>query len=322
VKIETKEAAMKVLVVGASGALGKQLVPRLVAAGDDVTGTTTSESKRGLVESLGAHPVVLDLLDAAAVETAVRRAAPEVVVHEATGLSGNMDFRNFDRSFERTNRLRTEGTRNLLRAARAVHARRFIAQSYAGWPYARTDGMVKNEEAPLDPDPPKGTEQTLAAIKEQERMVTEADGIDGLVLRYGGFYGPGTSISPEGEQLEAIRSRKFPVVGDGNGFTSLIHIEDAAAATALAVSHGDPGIYNIVDDEPAPAREWLPALADEIGARQPRRFPRWLARLFAGPGVTVWLTEGRGASNAKARRELGWEPRFGSWRQGFAEGLS
>jgi 2-alkyl-3-oxoalkanoate reductase len=322
VKIETKEATMKVLVVGASGALGKQLVPRLVAAGDDVTGTTTSESKRDLVESLGARAVVLDVLDADAVKAAVAETAPDVIVNEATALSGNMDFRNFDRSFELTNRLRTEGTRNLLDAARAAGVRRFIAQSYAGWPYARVDGMVKSEEAPLDTHPVKGTEQTIGAIKEQERMVMEAEGIEGVVLRYGGFYGPGTSLSPDGEQLEAVRSRKFPVVGDGNGFTSLIHIEDAGAATALAVSHGNAGIYNIVDDEPAPARVWIPALAEEIGAKKPRRFPRWLAKLFAGEGVTTWLTEGRGASNAKAKRELDWEPRFGSWRQGFADGLS
>ena len=312
---------MKVFVVGASGALGKQLIPRLVAAGNDVTGTTTSESKRALVESLGARAVVLDLLDANAVAAVVREAAPEVVVHEATALAGNMNFRNFDSSFERTNRLRTEGTRNLLDAARTAGARRFIAQSFAGWPYARVDGLVKDEEAPLDPDPPKGMERTLAAIRELERTVTSAEGIEGIVLRYGGFYGPGTSLAHQGEQLEAVRSRKFPVVGSGDGITSFIHIEDAAAATALAVAHGEPGLYNVVDDEPAPVREWLPALADEVGARRPMRVPRWIGRLLAGKAMATMLTEGRGASNAKAKRELGWEPRFVSWRQGFAEGL-
>ncbi len=252
----------------------------------------------------------------------MREAAPEVVVHEATALAGNMNFRNFDISFEQTNRLRTEGTRNLLDAARAAGARRFIAQSFAGWPYARVDGLVKDEEAPLDPDPPKGMERTLAAIRELERTVTSAEGIEGIVLRYGGFYGPGTSLAPEGEQLEAVRSRKFPVVGSGDGITSFIHIEDAAAATALAVAHGEPGLYNVVDDEPAPVREWLPALADEVGARRPMRVPRWIGRLLAGKAMATMLTEGRGASNAKAKRELGWEPRFVSWRQGFADGLS
>jgi 2-alkyl-3-oxoalkanoate reductase len=316
---------MRVFVVGASGALGKQLIPRLVAAGDDVTGTTTSESKRDLVESLGARAVVLDLLDADAVETAVRQAAPEVVVHEATGLSGNMDFRNFDRYFDRTNQLRTEGTRILLEAARAAGARRFIAQSFAGWPFARVDGMVKSEEAPLDPHPPKGIEQTIAAIAEQERLVTSAEGIEGVVLRYGLFYGPGTSLAlapAEGEQVEAVRARKFPVVGSGEGVASFIHIDDAAAATALAVADGDPGIYNVVDDEPAPAREWLPVLAEEIGAKRPMKVPRWIGRLLAGSGMTTMMTEGRGASNAKAKRELDWQPRFASWRQGFADGLT
>jgi nucleoside-diphosphate-sugar epimerase len=324
VKIETKEAVMKVFVVGATGALGKQLVPRLVAGGDDVTGTSRSDSKRGLIESLGASPVVLDLFDADGVRAAVREASPDVVVHEATSLAGNLDFRNFDRSFEQTNRLRTEGTRNLLDAARAAGVRRFVAQSFAGWPYARVDGFVKDEEDPLDPDPPKGIEQTISAIREVERLVTSADGIEGIVLRYGLFYGPGTSVAlaPDGEQVEAVRSRKFPVVGSGDGVSSFIHIDDAAAATALAIADGEPGIYNVVDDEPAPAREWLPALAEEVEAKQPMRVPRWVGRLLAGKAMTTMMTEGRGASNAKARRDLGWEPRFSSWRQGFADGLS
>lgn len=313
---------MKVFVVGASGALGKQLIPRLVAAGDDVTGTTTSEPKRTLVESLGARAVVLDLLDADAVETAVREAAPEVVVHEATGLSGNMDVRNFDRYFEQTNRLRTEGTRNLLRAAQAVRARRFIAQSFAGWNYARVDGPVKSEEDPLDPHPAKGTEQTVAAMRELERLVTSAEDVEGIVLRYGLFYGPGTSLAPDGEQVEAVKSRKFPVVGSGAGMSSFIHIDDAAAATALAIAHGEPGIYNVVDDEPAPAQVWLPTLAELVDAKRPMRVPRWVGRLLAGNAMATMMTEGRGASNAKAKRELGWKPRFGSWRQGFADGLT
>jgi 2-alkyl-3-oxoalkanoate reductase len=313
---------MKVFVAGASGALGRSLVPRLVAGGHEVTGTTTSESKADLVESLGAEVAVVDLLDREALEAAVRDAEPEVVLHEATALSGDFDFRDFDGTFELTNRLRTEGTRNLIDAARAAGARRFVAQSFAGWNYAREGGYVKSEEAPLELHPPKGMERSLAAIRELERIVTEAEGIEGVVLRYGGFYGPGTSISPDGEQVEAILSRKFPVVRSGHGLMSLIHIDDAASATALAVETGEPGVYNIVDDEPAPAREWIPVLAEEIGAKPPLRVPRWLARLFAGKAMTTMLTEGRGADNAKAKRELGWQPRYASWRRGFAEGLA
>ena len=313
---------MKVFVVGASGALGRRLVPQLVAAGDDVTGTTTSPSKRGLVESLGAEPVVLDALDAAAVEAAVREAAPEVVVHQATALSGgDMDFRHFDKTFAQTNRLRTQGTRNLLEAARDAGARRFVAQSFAGWPYAREGTLVKSEDDPLELNPPKGMERSLAAIRELERIVTTAEGIEGIVLRYGGFYGPGTSMAPDGEQLEAIMSRKFPVLRSGDGLMSLVHIDDAAGATALAVESGAPGIFNVVDDEPAPARDWVPVLAEQVGAKPPLRVPRWLARLLAGEAMTKMLTEGRGASNAKAKRVLGWQPRYASWRRGFAEGL-
>ncbi len=313
---------MRIFVAGASGALGKQLVPRLVAAGHDVTGASHSESKRDLVESLGAHAVSVDLLDADAVEAAVLDASPEVVVHEATALSGDFDMRKPDKTFERTNRLRTEGTRNLMAAAQAAGARRFVAQSFAGWPYALQGSLVKTEEAPLEQNPPKGMEQTLGAIRELERIVTTAEGIEAVVLRYGGFYGPGTSIAPDGEQLEAILSRKFPVVRSADGLTSLIHIEDAATATALAIESGEPGVYNVVDDDPAPAREWIPTLAEEIGAKKPLSIPRWFARLFAGEAMTAMLTEGRGASNAKAKRMLGWEPRYPSWRRGFAEGLS
>jgi nucleoside-diphosphate-sugar epimerase len=321
---ETKEKimSMRIFVAGVSGALGKQLVPRLVAAGHDVTGASHSESKRSLVESLGARAVAVDLLDAEAVEAAVRDAAPDVVVHEATALSGDLDMRKPDQTFAQTNRLRTEGTRNLMAAAQAAGARRFVAQSFAGWPYARQGGFVKSEEDPLEQHPPKGMARTLAAIRELERIVTTAEGIEPVVLRYGGFYGPGTSIAPDGEQLEAILSRKFPVVRSADGLMSLVHIDDAAAATALAIESGRPGVYNVVDDEPAPAHEWIPTLAEEIGAKPPLRIPRWLARVFAGEAMTTMLTEGRGASNAKAKRMLGWEPRYASWRRGFAEGLS
>jgi nucleoside-diphosphate-sugar epimerase len=313
---------MKVFVAGATGALGSQLIPRLVAAGHDVTGMTRSEEKRDLVRSLGARPVVADALDPGAVGEAVGEASPEVIVHQLTALSGGMgNPRRIDRFFALTNRLRTEGTDNLLAAARAAGSKRFVAQSFAGWPFARVGGPVKSEEDPLDPDPPKALREVLAAIRHLEGAVTGADWIDGLVLRYGGFYGPGTSISPGGEQVEAIRKRRYPIMGDGAGYFPLIQIEDAAAATAAAVERGAPGLYNVVDDEPAPNSEVLPALAEAIGAKRPRRVPKWIGRLVAGEAVAVMMTEGRGASNAKAKRELGWEPRYASWRQGFVEGL-
>src|SRR5919106_254218 len=246
---------MKIFVAGASGAIGKQLVPLLVDAGYEVVGTTTSAGKADNLRALGAAPVVLDLLDAEAVGRAVSEAAPDVVVHEPT------------------NRLRTEGTDNLLAAARAVGVRKFVAQSYAGWPYAREGAAVKDEEAPLDDNPAGNAKETIAAIRHLEERVVAADGI---VLRYGGFYGPGTSLAVGGEMLEAIRKRMFPVVGSGAGMASFIHIEDAARATLAAIVRGEPGLYNIVDDEPAPASEWLPYLADAVGAKPPRHVPLWL----------------------------------------------
>ena len=314
---------MKIFVAGATGALGTQLVPQLVAHGHDVTGMTRTESKRDLVRSLGARPVVADALDPDAVAQAVAEAEPEVIVHQLTALSGTFDLRHFDRFFAVTNRLRTEGTDHLLAAGRAVGARRFVAQSYAGWPFARVDRMVKSESDPLDPDPPQAMRSTIDAIRHLETAVTGIEWGEGVVLRYGGFYGPGTSLSsdPEADMSGAIRKRRFPVVGSGGGFMSFIQIEDAAAATVAAVEHGTRGIYQVVDDEPAPAREWLPELASELHAKPPRHFPRWLARLVAGEAATVMMTEGRGASNAKAKRELGWQPRYASWRQGFAQGL-
>jgi nucleoside-diphosphate-sugar epimerase len=314
---------MKVFVAGAGGALGKQLVPRLIAAGHEVVGMTRSEAKRDLVQSLGAHPVVADALDAEQVARIVAAAAPEVVLHELTSLPGNLEPRHFDRDFAMTNRLRTEGIDNLLAAARAAGAKRFIAQSYTSWPYARTGGPVKSEEDPLDPEPPQQFRNSLAAIRHLEAAVTSAEGLDGLVLRYGGFYGPGTSVAlvPEGEQVEAIRKRRFPVVGAGAGVWSFVQIEDAVTATAAAVDKGAPGIYNVVDDDPAPVSEWLPALAAAVGAKPPRHVPRWLGRIVAGEAAVVMMTESRGASNAKAKRELGWQPRYASWRDGFRTGL-
>jgi nucleoside-diphosphate-sugar epimerase len=310
---------MKVLVAGATGAIGRQLVPKLVARGHDVVGMSRSEAKADELRALGARLAVADALDPEQVAAAVAASEPEAIVHELTGLSGSLDLRNIDRTFAATNRLRTEGTDHLLSAARAAGVRRFLAQSYAGWPYARSGGPVKDEQAPLDDDPPASVRQTIAAIRHLERAVTGADWIDGVVLRYGGFYGPGTSVAPGGEQLEAIRKRRFPVVGGGAGVTSFVHVEDAAEATAAALERARPGIYNIVDDEPAPVREWLPEVARRVGAKPPRRVPRWLGRLIAGEAAAVMMTEVRGASNEKAKRELGWAPRHPSWRQGIPE---
>jgi nucleoside-diphosphate-sugar epimerase len=311
---------MKVLVAGATGALGKQLVPRLVARGHEVVGTTRSESKREAISELGATPTVLDALDAEQVARVVAEAEPEVIVHELTALSVGFDLRHFDRTFAETNRLRTEATDHLLAAGRAVGVKRFIAQSYAGWPGERTGGPVKTEDDPLDPTPPESVRSTLEAILYLESAVTGAGWTEGVVLRYGGFYGPGTSLSPEGgEMVEAVRKRKFPVVGNGAGVWSFIHIGDAADATVAAIEHGRRGIYNIVDDEPARVADWLPAAAKAMGAPQPRHVPRWLGRMLAGEAVTVMMTEVRGASNAKAKRELGWEPKHPSWREGFSQ---
>jgi nucleoside-diphosphate-sugar epimerase len=310
---------MKVLVAGATGAIGKQLLPRLAAEGHDVVGITRSEAKAGLIRSLGARAVVADVLDPDDVARVVAEAEPEVIIHELTALSGDWDMRHFDRMFAMTNRLRIEATDHLLAAARAVGTRRFIAQSYAGWPAARTGGPVQDEDAPLDPHPAAGMRESLDAIRYLEDAVTGADWIEGVVLRYGGFYGPGTGMSAEGDQLEMIRKRKFPVVGDGAGVWSFVHIEDAADATVAAVTRGRSGIYNIVDDDPAPVAEWLPVAARAAGAKPPRHLPRWLGRLAAGEAGVVMMTEVRGASNEKAKRELGWSPRHASWREGFAE---
>jgi nucleoside-diphosphate-sugar epimerase len=311
---------MKVLLAGATGALGRQLVPRLVADGHEVVGTTRTPSKLDTIRALGGSGVVADMLDPDQVARVVAEAEPEVILHELTALDRPFDVRRFDRTFEETNRLRTETTDHLLAAGRASGVKRFIAQSYAGWPFARTGPMVKSEDDPLDPSPPAGIRETHAAIRHVEEAVTGADWTEGIVLRYGGFYGPGTSLSAEGgAQTQQIRERKFPVVGNGAGVWCFVHIEDAAEATVLAVTHGRRGLYNIVDDDPAPVSEWLPAAARAIGAPPPRHVPRWLGRLVAGEVGAVMMTEVRGASNEKAKRELGWRPRHASWRQGFAE---
>jgi nucleoside-diphosphate-sugar epimerase len=308
---------MKVFVAGASGAIGKQLVPRLVVGGHEVVGMTSKESNRALLEELGATPVVADALDPDQVAEAVARANPDVIVHQLTAL-GAVDLRHFDRAFALTNRLRIEGTDHLLSAARAVGVRRFIAQSYSAWPYERTGGPVKTEDDPLDPSPARAMRESMRAIRHLEEAVLAADWTEGIVLRYGAFYGPGTGMAPGGDQLDVVRKRKFPVVGNGAGVWSFIHIADAAEATVAAIEHGRRGIYNVVDDDPAPVAEWLPALAQKLGAKRPMRVPRFIGRLLAGEAVTVMMTEIRGASNAKAKRELGWQPRHPSWREGFA----
>jgi len=319
---------MKVFVAGATGVLGRALVPQLVARGHEVVGMTRSASKQDLVRSLAARPVVADALDPDAVAQAVASAEPEVIVHQLTALSGPMSVRDA-RHPERfrgaimTNRLRTEATDHLLAAGRAVGARRFVAQSFGAFRFARTGGPVQTEADPLDPDPPGARQPGLEAILYLERAVTTIEWGEGLALRYGGFYGPGTAISlaPDAQIAAPIRKRRFPIVGDGGGVWSHVHIEDAAAATAAAVDHGQPGIYNVVDDDPAPVREWLPVLASALDAKPPRRVPRWLGRLAAGETTTATMTEARGASNEKAKRELGWQLRYPSWRQGFAQGL-
>jgi nucleoside-diphosphate-sugar epimerase len=302
---------MRVFVAGASGAIGTRLVPQLIHEGHEVIGSSRSPASAERVAALGAEPVVLDLLNPRAVRKAVLEAEPDAIVHQATALADVRFSKNLDRSFAATNRLRREGTDALLAAAREAGVSRFVAQSYASMRYAREGGPVKSEADPLDADPVDGMRETCAAMTYLDEAVTAAGGI---ALRYGGFYG----ASNDG-LIEPVRKRQFPIVGDGGGVSSFIHLDDAASATVLALEHDGPAIYNVVDDEPAPVREWLPVLADALGAKPPRRFPVWLARLFAGDVGVMLGTEARGASNAKAKRELGWTLRYPSWRQGFAE---
>ncbi len=300
---------MRVFVAGASGAIGTRLVPQLVGRGHEVIGSSRSAEKAEHMRALGAEPVALDLLDRAAVRLAVLEAEPDAIVHQATALSDLNFSRNFDRTFATTNRLRTEGTDALLAAAREAAVERFVAQSFASFRTAREGAPVKTEDDPLDPAPPAKMRESSAAMRHLEEAVTKAGGI---ALRYGGFYG-----ADNDGLIEPVRKRQYPIIGDGGGMASWIHLDDAAAATVLALEHDGPGIFNVVDDEPAPVREWLPLLADALGAGPPRRFPRWLARLVAGDVAVVMGTEARGASNAKAKHELGWEPRYPTWREGF-----
>jgi nucleoside-diphosphate-sugar epimerase len=307
---------MRLFVAGATGAIGRQLVQRVVAAGHEVYGMTRSASKQAMLYQMGAVPVVADALDPDQVARAVARAEPDVIVHELTSI-GPLDLRHFDRDFALTNRLRTEGTDYLLSAGQAVGVKRFVAQSNAAFTYARTGGPVKTEEDPLDPSPVREMRGMVDAVRHLEGAVLGARWTEGIVLRYGAFYGPGTSMAPGEEQFELVRKRKFPLVGGGSAMWSFIHVADAAEATVAAVEHGSRGIYNIVDDDPAPVAEWLPALAEMLGARKPLHVPRFVGRLFAGEVGVAMITELRGASNATAKRELGWRPAHPSWRQGF-----
>jgi nucleoside-diphosphate-sugar epimerase len=306
-----------VFVAGAGGAVGRPLVPRLVAAGHEVSGTTRSQERAEAIRAAGATPVVVDALDAAALRDAVVAAAPEVVVHELTSLPDRFEPRRKD-IYAATNRVRSEGTRNLIEAAQAAGARRFVCQSiaFAGAPGERPE--VLDEQAPLALDAPAPFDEGVRVIEAMERAVVNAEGLEGLVLRYGWFYGPGTYYAEDGSSASDVRKRRFPIIGDGAGLFSFVHVDDAAAATVAAVERGAPGIYNIVDDEPAPLRDWLPVYAEAIGAPPPRRVPVWLARIVAGKMV-AGLNRQPGASNAKAKRELGWQPRWSSWREGFRE---
>ena len=312
---------MKIFVTGGTGAIGKFLIPQLLDKGHEVVALTRSAAKAVSLEDMGVSAVIADPLDKAALTAAVRRAEPEVIIHQLTALSGVGNFRKFDQEFALTNRFRTEVTDDLLAAARTIGTRRFIAQSYCGWPYAKKGGPVKTEEDELEPKPPEGFVKTLAAIRYLEDKMRSVTYLEGIALRYGSFYGPGTAIGKGGAVFKLVKKRKLPVIGGGGGIWSFIHISDAALATVAAISHGTPGIYNVADDEPAKVSTWLPALAKAIGAKPPYRIPHWLGELLIGkPGVAM-MTQIRGCSNAKAKRELNWTPIYPSWRVGFVDAL-
>jgi nucleoside-diphosphate-sugar epimerase len=313
---------MKIFIAGASGAIGSHLVSQLVARGHEVVGTTRSAAKTGALRALGAEPVIVDALDPDSVSDAVAKAEPEVIVHQLTALSGPVNFRNAKRAVAATNRLRTEGTDHLLAAGRAVGVRKFVAQSNFAL-LERTGGPVADESGRIDPSPPKDVEEGVAALRHLEDAVTGITWADGIVLRYGGFYGPGTGIeaAPDAVMAELIRKRRFPIVGGGGGVWSMVHITDAASATVAAIERGKPGIYHVADDEPAPVREVLLELARVLGAKPPRRVPAWVARLLAGKGAVDIMTRAVGISSEKTKRELGWTLQYPSWRKGFADGL-
>jgi nucleoside-diphosphate-sugar epimerase len=314
---------MKIFIAGASGAIGSHLVAQLVARGHEVVGTTRSVAKLGALRALGAEPVVVDALDPDSVADVVAKAEPEVIVHQATALNGPVTMRNVKRMAAATNRLRTEGTDHLLAAGRAVGVRKVVAQSNYAM-LERTGGPVVDENGRIEPNPPKDVKEAVAALRHLEDAVTGIGWADGIVLRYGGFYGPGTGIeaAPGATMAELIRKRRFPIVGGGGGVWSMVHITDAASATVAAVERGKPGIYHVADDEPAPVREVLLELARVLGAEPPRRVPAWVARLLAGRGAVDMMTRARGISSEKIKHELGWTPRYPSWRTGFRAGMT
>ena len=312
---------MKVFVAGGSGAMGRRLVPQLVAAGYEVTAMSRDDARAAWLRQAGARPVMADALDRPAVAAALRRSEPEVVIHQLTGLTGVKSLRNFDREFALTNRLRTEGTDYLLDGARAAGARRIIAQSYGNWNYERTGSPVKTEQDPFDPEPPARQVRSLRAIRYLEEAVVNASGIEGIALRYGNFYGPGTGIDSGGEIVGQVRKRMLPIIGDGAGIWSFVHMDDAAAAAIAAIEHGRPGVYNVADDGPAPVATWLPDLAAAVGAKPPRHVPVRLGRLVAGEVGVSMMTRIRGTSNVKAKAELGWAPRYRTCHEGFRTGL-
>jgi nucleoside-diphosphate-sugar epimerase len=313
---------MKVFVAGASGAIGKRLVPQLVARNHKVTAMTRAPQKAEALRALGAEPVVGDGLDRDVVMQAVMRARPDVVIHQMTGLTGMTDYKKFDDGFALTNRLRTEGTDHLIDAARAAGAHRIIAQSYGGWNYERTGADLKTEEDRFDPNPPANQRKSLEAIRYLENAILGASDLEGIALRYASFYGPGTGFDVNGDIVNLVRKRGLPIIGNGAGVWSFVHVDDAAAATIAALERGTAGVYNIVDDEPAPVAKWLPELARLLGAKPPRHVPVWLGRLAAGEVGVSMMTQIRGISSAKAKRQLGWRPRYSSWREGFRVVLS
>jgi nucleoside-diphosphate-sugar epimerase len=313
---------VKIFLAGATGAVGKRLVPLLVSGGHQVTASTRTREKMDGLRAAGAEPVVVDALDRDAVMKTIVAARPDVVVHQMTALARMRSLKKFDEEFALTNRLRTAGTEYLLAAARTVGVRRFVAQSYTGWANLREGGRVKTEDDPLDPNPPQAMRRTLDALRQLEAMVAAASGMMGIILRYGTFYGPGTSIALDGDIVGLVRQRKFPIFGNGAGMWSFTHIDDAANATRLAIERGPSGIYNIVDDEPAEVSVWLPELARVVGAKPPYHVPAWLGRLLIGEAGMSMMTKARGSSNAKAKRVLSWQPIYPSWRDGVRRGLA
>lgn len=312
---------MKILVAGASGAVGRRLVPLLVQRGHNVLATTRSADKAAELQALGAEPIGVDALDRAAIVRALESTAPDAVVHQLTALGHAKSLKHFDREFAVTNRLRTEATDHLLEGARKAGVRRFIAQSFTGWTNPREGSRVKTEEDPLDPHPPHSMQQTLDAIRYLEHAVGTARNVDAIVLRYGYLYGPGTAFAPQGEILEAVRHRRFPIVGSGAGLWSFIHVDDIAMATVIAAEGAPAGLYNVVDDEPAEASTWLPELARVIAAKPPRHVPTWLARLMLGDAGVAMMTQSRGSSNAKVKRAFDWQLAYPTWREGFRHDL-